>query len=150
MLRYFMTIVMLSIFIYTHPLKEIVQKDSFLSQGQTSFIQNENKTYLVSVGVSTIKDKSIISRVNAIKAARVLAQRGLTKFIHSVTLSSEEKLTIITTTVKEGSKIERKHNEKLIEIIREQSDGILHNVIEIGKWYKDGTYYYALGVLVPY
>jgi len=146
MLRYSIFIGLFSIFLCADTLKETVQKDRFLSQGYTGFVKYDNREYLISVGVSPIVDGSVKSKINAIKAAKILAQRGLTKFIHLVKLTSKEELTTVTVTTKEGKKITHQYNENFIEIIREESDGILRNVIEIGKWKKDGEYYFALGV----
>ena len=90
--NYLVFIVLLNIFLSADNLKEIVQKDDLISQGQTGFIQSGNKIYLVSVGIGTINDDSTISKVKAIEIARSKAQKGLTNFIHNVTVSSDIKL----------------------------------------------------------
>ena len=110
------------------------------------FIKYKNKEYLISVGVSNIANSSVIARINAIKAAKALAQRDLTKFIHRVKITSQEELKSITIITKDGEKITRKYDEKFIEIIREESGGILREILEIGKWKRDGEYFFALGI----
>ena len=146
MARYSILIALFSLFIYADTLKEVIQKDSFLSEGYTGFIQHEGKNYLVSVGISTIEDNSVQAKINAIKVAKILAQSDLTKFIHKVKLTSKQQLIEVAITTKEGKKINHRYSEKFIETIREESDGILRNIIEIGKWKKDGEYFFALGV----
>lgn len=149
MLRHGILIVIFSMFLSADTLKETVQKDSFLSEGYTGFIEHNKKTYLVSVGISQIIDSSVQAKINAIKAAKVIAQSNLVKFIHQVKLTSKQELIEVTITTRDGQKISRRHNEKFIETIREESDGILRNVIEIGKWKRDGEYCFALGVETP-
>ena len=145
-MKYIILIVIFSFFLQADTLKEAIQQDHFLSNGQTGFIKYNNKEYLISVGVSPISDSSIRAKINSIKAAKIIAQRGLTKFIHQVKITSKEELTSVSIITKDGEKILRKDNEQFIEIIREESDGILRKIIEIGKWEKDNEYFFALGV----
>ncbi len=146
MARYSILIALFSLFIYADTLKEVIQKDIFLSEGYTGFIQYEEKNYLVSVGISAIEDDSVQAKINAIKTAKILAQSDLTKFIYKVKLTSKQELIEVTIITKEGNKINHRYSEKFIETIREESDGILRNIIEIGKWKKNGEYFFALGV----
>jgi hypothetical protein len=135
-----------SFYLEANTLKEAIQKDHFLANGETGFIEYNDMEYLVSVGVSPINGTTVRAKINAIKAAKIIAQRGLTKFIHQVTITSKEELTSVSSIIKDGDKIIRKENERFIEIIREESDGILRKIIEIGKWKKDNEYFFALGV----
>lgn len=139
-------IALLPIFLSADTLKVTVEKDSFLSEGHVGFIEHNQKIYLVSVGISPITDNSVRANINAIKAAKAIAQSNLVKFIHQVKITSKQELIEVTITTRNEGKISRRHNEKLIETIREESDGILRNVIEIGKWKRDGEYCFALGV----
>ena len=146
MLRYSILVVLFSLLLHAKTLKDVVQEDSLLSEGYTGFITYEEKVYLIAVGVSKIEDSSPQSKINAIKVAKIVAQSELTKFIHQVKLTNKQELKEVTITTKEGEKAKHQYTEKFIETIREESDGILRNVFDVGKWKKGNEYFFALGI----
>ena len=129
-------------------LKSEVQKDSMLSSGFTGFLIYENNHYLISVGISQIKNPTIQAKVNAIKEAKLSAQKELTKFIYEVTVKTKEELISKMAIIKDGKNTTRITDEKYIEIIKENNDGILKNTIDIGKWKVKDEYFYALGTKI--
>ena len=136
----------LTIFLSAQTLKDKIIQDDFLSNGFTGFIEFQNHKYLVSVGITEVTSTNIEAKINAITGAKVLAQAKLVKFIHNVKMQTKEELITKTIVTKNGKSITRNVKSQYIEIIKEKGEGILKNVIDIGKWRHNNEYFYALGI----
>lgn len=134
--------------LYSTTFKDIVKNDSMLSDGFTGFVMYQNQNYLVSVGISDIKNSSVQAKINAIKTSRIKAKIKLSNFINDTNTKTMESLTSVTAITEDGKNITRVTKEEYIEIIREQGNGLLRNITDIGKWRMENEYFYALGVLV--
>ena len=130
----FILMFFLNISLFGNSLKDEILNDDFLSNGFTGFIEYKNNKYLITVGISNIKDNSIQSK--------------LTKFIHNIKITSMNELTTKTIVTINDKNITRVIKDEYIEIIKEQSNGLLKNVINIGKWKIENEYFYALGVKI--
>lgn len=134
-------------------LQAVKANESLFINGETFICSAMGKSYLVSIGVSEIKGASKKQIVNAIKSAKLGAKRGLTKFIHDTSVSSNEKLIeerTVLTEFKDGERVslEVKYLSQYEEIISEKARGTLRNVVDVGKWKGESNedYYYALAV----
>lgn len=144
----FILMLFISTSLFSNSLKDEIMNNDFLSNGFTGFIEYENNKYLIAVGVSDIKNDSIQAKVNAIKSAKILAQSKLTNFIYDVKIQSVEELSTKTMVTKNDENITRVIEDEYIEIIKAQSNGLLKNTKDIGKWKIDNEYFYALGVKI--
>jgi hypothetical protein len=144
----FILMFFLNISLFGNSLKDEILNDDFSSNGFTGFIEYKNNKYLITVGISNIKDNSIQSKLNALKGSKILAQSKLTKFIHNIKITSMNELTTKTIVTINDKNITRVIKDEYIEIIKEQSNGLLKNVINIGKWKIENEYFYALGVKI--
>lgn len=132
-----------------NPVLQIIQSDSLLSSGEIGFINHNGKNYLVSVGVSTIEENTPSGKLNCIKEAKMMAQENLVKFIYDIQISSRENLSkekIILQ--KHGQKEVFRMKKEFLRIINERGEGLLKNLISIGKWKSsDGkVIHYAYGI----
>jgi len=119
--------------------------------GITTIISYKNNQYLVSVGISDLDDNSLESKLKAIKTSKILAKSELSKFINDIQSKSKEELIDKTIIIKNGDKIKRRIESKYIELINEQSKGILKNIFNIGRWKRNNEYFYAIGIkIIPY
>ena len=131
-----------------------VRNDDFLCNENVSFIQIKDKTYLVSVGRSTIRRDFSQAKLNAMKEAKLKSESLLSNFVHDVKVTSRETLETTSTTkqsVKNGKvqDVDREIEEKYTEFIREKGGGVLRKVFKIGKWKEKTDYFYASGILMP-
>lgn len=132
-------------------LLNLIKGNAFLEDGNIEFIILNEDKFCVSVGASIIQGKSAASKIKAMKEARIIAEEQLMKFIHSVQVSSKEVLESTTETRQTGTGINtREVRESYLELIRERGQGILRNIISIGKWKnKDKTeYFFGVGIKI--
>jgi len=135
----------LNLNIYASSLIEEIKKDKLISDGIVSFFDYNKSSYLISVGISTVEDNSSIKdKINSIKIAKLIAQRGLNNFIHSIYIKTEEELITINKTIDNNRTV----NIKYLKKIKEKGRGILSEIIDIGKWETDNEYFYALGIKI--
>ena len=128
-----------------------IKHNESLCDGNPDFLINEGLEYLISVGVSPIKDSTPEAKLNAITEAKLIADEGLMKFIYEVQFSSKEELIKEIQTISSGNGEEKIiSTEKYIEIIKEKGKGILKGSLNIGKWKSEDKkeYFYAVGVIL--
>jgi hypothetical protein len=123
-------------------------------QNSASIVVDEDKTYLVGVGRSTIHGKDAMAKIRAIKEAQMLANKTIMSFSYGTNVEIEEdlKTTKTTTTLVIDGKVvngNKKLEKKYLQRIRESGDGILVGLQELGKWMNNNKYYYAYYVLIP-
>ena len=148
MIKILVIIITFATFIYAASFKDTIKNDSLLSNGMTNFIKYQNKTYLISVGISEIRNNSVQSKINSIKQARILSKANLTKFINSTTIETTENFKSITKIISYNKNFTKVSREEYTEIIKEKGSGVLTNIIDIGKWRIEKEVFYALGILV--
>jgi len=122
---------------------DVFKQNPMLQIGEATFVDYNNHTYYVSVGISDMKDNSIQSRINSMKIAKSRAISGLNKFINNVRVSSYEKLESFC---KRDKKLSCK--EEYLEIIKSKAGGFLKNFIDFGKYRDNKTYYYFVGIRI--
>lgn len=93
-------------------------------------------------------------KASALKKARIesklLSQQHLSEFINNMhinVLEAVEEVVIVSST-DNGIKT-RKVDSKYIENIKETNEGHLTDIITIGEWSDQNSYYYAIGKELP-
>lgn len=116
-----------------------------LKQAQTSDILNvtnvelitiNKERYLISVGVSDIKDGRPKSKLNAIKTSKLKAEEGAIKFIAGSKVKSEEHL--------KEKEINNNQNSSYQNVLSEHTSSHTGVYIYLGEWIKNNFYYTAI------
>ena len=92
--------------------------------------------YLISVGVSDIKDGRPISKLNAIKTSKLKAEEGAIKFIAGSTVKSEEHL--------KDKEINNNLESTYQNVVSEHTSSHTGLYIYLGEWIKNNSYYTAI------
>ena len=122
-------------------------KHDILLQDGAHLIEEKGHTFLVAVGNSKIKDKSIEAKLHAIKGSQVKAQKAIMVFIHGSEISVTEKLIrkTLTEQTEEGKDIQVKKTRTSTRErqIQEKSDGVLASMKTLGTWREKERYFSA-------
>jgi len=137
----------------TASLLATVKKMPLLHNG-TNIVKDNDTLYLVGVGESTIKGADILSKVNAIKVAKTLAQKAILSFTHGLELTVDEKLSKTTTNTQLviNNKVITNEAERIRvfeRVIHESGSGILVGLESLGKWKEGKKYYFAYFLKIP-
>ncbi len=128
-----------------------VAKEEATKMGdQVTIVKSEDTIYLLSIGSSPITDNTPLAKITALKEAKILAKGGLMKFIYGTKTQVHEQLSTLYITKKNTSdgnvEITHQQKEEYIEMIQDKGDGILKNIIDIGKWKKNNRYFFTYAI----
>ena len=131
-------------------LLEIAKKEVDKRDSHVTIIKLEDTIYLLSIGSSPIIDNTPLSKMTALKEAKILAKNGLMKFMYGTKTQVYEQLSTIYVTKKNTSggntEITQQQKEEYIEIIRDKGEGILENIIDTGKWKENNRYFFTYAI----
>ena len=110
------------------------------------FAEVNGHTYLIAVESSPINGASPKAKIKAMKEAEMLAQEQLVKFIHGIQsdMVKDVSSTIKIISNKHGTSVEEVN--RLSEIIKESSGGVLKNISSFYRWVSDDKYEYFVAV----
>jgi len=127
-------------------LKDFIKSQPDKEDWGISYVKVNGHTYLISVDSSLINGSSPEAKIKAMKEAEILAQDQLLKYLYGLQSESIKEMssTVITVSNKHGTSIDEVN--RISEMIKEGSSGVLKNISSFYRWKNDGNYKYFVAV----